>query len=104
MISLHTTRRFSLPAVFTLLTLCSHSAQAQSAPAAQEPPAAPQSPAPPLPLAPPRPIVFTGAQLADGTGAPLRRANVRITGDTITRVGDFTPDPADQLIDASGLV
>lgn len=48
--------------------------------------------------------VFTGAQVADGTGAPLRRVNVRISGDTITRVGNFKPDKKDQVIDATGLV
>jgi N-acyl-D-amino-acid deacylase len=48
--------------------------------------------------------VFTGAQVADGTGAPLRRVNVRISGDTITRVGNFKPDKKDEVIDAAGLV
>jgi len=51
-----------------------------------------------------KPIVFVGAQVADGTGAPLRRANVRITGDTITRVGNFKPGNNDEVVDATGLV
>jgi N-acyl-D-aspartate/D-glutamate deacylase/CubicO group peptidase (beta-lactamase class C family) len=47
---------------------------------------------------------ITGAQVADGTGAPLRRADVRIVGDTITEVGTITPQPEDRLVDATGLV
>jgi N-acyl-D-amino-acid deacylase len=49
-------------------------------------------------------IVFVGAQVADGTGAPLRSANVRISADTITRVGNFKPGKNDELVDAAGLV
>jgi N-acyl-D-amino-acid deacylase len=49
-------------------------------------------------------IVFVGAQVADGTGAPLRRANVRIRGATITRVGNFKPGKQDEVVDAAGLV
>jgi N-acyl-D-aspartate/D-glutamate deacylase/CubicO group peptidase (beta-lactamase class C family) len=45
-----------------------------------------------------------GAQVADGTGAPLRRADVRIVGDTIVAVGDVTPEAADRIVDATGLV
>jgi N-acyl-D-amino-acid deacylase len=45
-----------------------------------------------------------GAQVADGTGAPLRRANVRIVGDTIRDVGSFDPRAGDRLIDGAGLV
>lgn len=52
----------------------------------------------------PKSIVFVGAQVADGTGAPLRRANVGISGDTITRVGNFKPGKNDEVIDAKGLV
>ena len=51
-----------------------------------------------------KPIIFVGAQVADGTGAPLRRTNVRISGDTITRVGDFKPGKNEEVIDATGLV
>ena len=79
-------RFFILPLVFAVATICSQSTPAQTAPAAATS------------------IVFSGAQVADGTGAPMRRANVRIVGDTITRVGDFKPDPSDQVVDASGLV
>ena len=36
--------------------------------------------------------------------APLRRADVRIEGDTIREVGAITPRPDDRVIDATGLV
>ena len=49
-------------------------------------------------------IVFVGAQVADGTGAPLRQANVRVEGDTITRLGKFKPGKNDTVINAAGLV
>ena len=45
-----------------------------------------------------------GGQVADGTGAPLRRADVRIAGDTIVEVGTLTPRPEDRVVDATGLV
>jgi N-acyl-D-amino-acid deacylase len=48
--------------------------------------------------------VITNAQIADGTGAPLRRLNVRISGDLIVNVGDFKPKEGEQTIDAKGLV
>lgn len=48
--------------------------------------------------------VIVNAQIADGTGKPLRRANVRIVGDRITRVGNFQPARDEQVIDANGLV
>jgi N-acyl-D-amino-acid deacylase len=47
---------------------------------------------------------ITGAQLADGTGAPLRRADVRFSGDRIVEIGSVTPRPDDTVVDASGLV
>ena len=48
--------------------------------------------------------VIRGAQVADGTGAPLRRADVRIVGDTITDVGTVTPRSDDTVINADGLI
>src|SRR5688572_16297526 len=45
-----------------------------------------------------------GAMIADGTGAPLRRADVRFIGDTITAIGDIGSPPEDQVVDATGLV
>lgn len=47
---------------------------------------------------------ITGARIADGTGAPLRRADVRMVGDTITEVGALTPRPGDRNIDGTGLI
>ncbi|HKU13368.1 MAG TPA: D-aminoacylase [Steroidobacteraceae bacterium] len=48
--------------------------------------------------------VIINAQVADGTGAPLSRTNVRITDDRIAAVGDFEPRKSDQVVDAKGLV
>jgi N-acyl-D-amino-acid deacylase len=45
-----------------------------------------------------------GAMVADGTGAPLRRADVRFLGDTIVAVGDIGSPPEDQVVDGTGLV
>jgi N-acyl-D-amino-acid deacylase len=48
--------------------------------------------------------VIINAQIADGTGKPLRKGSVRILGDRITQVGDFQPAKDEQVIDAKGLV
>jgi N-acyl-D-amino-acid deacylase len=48
--------------------------------------------------------VILNAQIADGTGAPLRKGSVRIEGDRITTVGTFSPRSGEQVIDASGRV
>jgi N-acyl-D-amino-acid deacylase len=45
-----------------------------------------------------------GAQIVDGTGAPLQRADLRVQGDTIVAVGTVTPSPDDRVVDATGLV
>jgi N-acyl-D-amino-acid deacylase len=52
----------------------------------------------------PTATVIINAQVADGTGKPLRRVNVRLAGDRITKVGDFQPTKDEQIIDAKGLV
>ena len=50
-------------------------------------------------------ILIVHAKIADGTGAPLRRLNVRITGDRITAIAaNLKPQPGEQIIDAKGLV
>ena len=48
--------------------------------------------------------VIRGAQLADGTGSPLRRADVRFENGAIVEVGVVTPRSSDRLVDATGLV
>jgi N-acyl-D-amino-acid deacylase len=48
--------------------------------------------------------IIINAQVADGTGTPLRIANVRIAGDHILRIGNFKPDKNERVIDAKGLV
>jgi N-acyl-D-amino-acid deacylase len=48
--------------------------------------------------------VIVNAQIVDGTGKPLRKANVRIAGDHILRIGNFKPEKNERVIDAKGLV
>jgi N-acyl-D-amino-acid deacylase len=48
--------------------------------------------------------VIINAQIADGTGKPLRKGSVRVSGDRITKVGNFQPAKDEQVIDANGLV
>lgn len=53
----------------------------------------------------PRPsFVIAGARIADGTGAPLRVASVRVQGDSIAAVGTITPRAGETVIDGTGLV
>jgi N-acyl-D-amino-acid deacylase len=49
-------------------------------------------------------FVIVSAQVADGTGAPLRAANVRVCGDRISAVGAFRPRDGEQVIQADGQV
>jgi N-acyl-D-amino-acid deacylase len=53
-----------------------------------------------------KPVSFliVNAQLADGTGAPLRHANVRIAYSRILGIGDLKPEKEEPVIDAKGLV
>ena len=51
-----------------------------------------------------RATTIVGADLADGSGAPLRRANVRFVNDRIVAVGDVKPQAADIVVDGRGLV
>ena len=48
-------------------------------------------------------IKIAGGQIVDGTGAAAVRADLGITGDTITAVGDLEREPAGRTIDAAGL-
>ena len=49
-------------------------------------------------------FVIVNARVADGTGAPLRAANVRIAGDRIQNVGAFEPRQGERVVYAEGLV
>lgn len=48
--------------------------------------------------------VIRGAQIADGTGTPLRRADVRFDNGTIVEIGDVKAQSNDRVVDATGLV
>lgn len=48
--------------------------------------------------------VIVGATIVDGSGRRRFRANVRISGDRIARVGRFAPGPNERVLHASGLV
>lgn len=48
--------------------------------------------------------VIVGAQVADGTGRALRRANVRVARDRITKVGNFKPKKGEPVVAGTGLV
>jgi len=60
--------------------------------------------APPPVLANAKGTVIINARVADGTGNPLRKTNVRIAGERIVRIGDFKAERNDRIIDAKGLV
>jgi N-acyl-D-amino-acid deacylase len=47
---------------------------------------------------------IVGAELADGSGAPLRRANVRFVNDRIVAVDDVKPHAGDTVVDGKGLI
>jgi N-acyl-D-aspartate/D-glutamate deacylase len=48
-------------------------------------------------------VIVRGGTVLDGTGAPRRRADVGITGDVITRIGDLSGARATTEVDATGL-
>lgn len=48
--------------------------------------------------------LIVGARVADGTGAPLARADVRVRGDRIAEVGTLTPAAGEKVVRAEGLV
>jgi N-acyl-D-amino-acid deacylase len=56
------------------------------------------------PRAADRATTIVGADLADGSGAALRRANVRFVNDRIVSVGSVMPQPGDTVVDGKGLV
>jgi N-acyl-D-amino-acid deacylase len=49
-------------------------------------------------------LLILNAQVADGTGAPLYRANVRVSGNRIVEIGKLAPEPGEATLDANGLV
>ena len=49
-------------------------------------------------------LIVRGGQVVDGTGQAPQRADVGITGDRITRVGDLSRVKAGREIDATGLI
>ena len=49
-------------------------------------------------------LLITGARVADGTGAPLVRTDVRVRGDRIAEVGTLTPAEGEKVVRAEGLV
>jgi N-acyl-D-amino-acid deacylase len=49
-------------------------------------------------------ILILNAQLADGTGAPLREGALRIRGNRIASLGKLSPAPGEPVLDAHGLV
>jgi len=50
----------------------------------------------------PRSTLIVNASVLDGSGAPPRRASVRIVGDRIAEVGALEASPRDALVDAKG--
>jgi N-acyl-D-amino-acid deacylase len=48
--------------------------------------------------------LIQGAQVADGTGAPLSKADVRVAGDRIAEVGTLSPQEGEKVIRGEGLV
>src|ERR1700739_1914218 len=49
-------------------------------------------------------FVIVGAQVADGTGASLSKADVRVVGDSIAEVGTLSPKPGEKVVRGDGLV
>jgi N-acyl-D-amino-acid deacylase len=48
-------------------------------------------------------FLIRDAQLVDGTGAPPRRADIRVAGDKIAAIGELKPNPGETVVDAHGL-
>ncbi|HEV8436792.1 MAG TPA: D-aminoacylase [Methylomirabilota bacterium] len=48
-------------------------------------------------------IKISGGQIVDGTGAAARRADIGISGDSITAIGDLSREPAGRTLAADGL-
>jgi N-acyl-D-amino-acid deacylase len=52
----------------------------------------------------PAAFLIMNAQLIDGTGSPVRKANVRVVYDRIMEIGELAPAKGETVIDAKGLV
>jgi N-acyl-D-amino-acid deacylase len=52
----------------------------------------------------PASFLIVNAQIADGTGAALRKANVRVALNHIVGIGELSPEKNEPVIDAKGLV
>jgi len=62
------------------------------------------APAHPRPPAPDYDLLLVGGTVADGTGAPRRRADVAVTSDRIAAIGDLSGRTARRTVDVAGLV
>ena len=51
----------------------------------------------------PATTLIRGASVVDGTGRAAQRADVRVSGDRITAVGQLSPTPGERIVDAGGL-
>jgi N-acyl-D-amino-acid deacylase len=49
-------------------------------------------------------LLILNARIADGTGAPIYKGNVRIALNHIVGIGEIQPEPGERTIDAKGLV
>jgi N-acyl-D-amino-acid deacylase len=49
-------------------------------------------------------LIVRGGEVLDGTGQPAQRADVGVTGDRITAIGDLSGASTGRVIDATGLV
>ena len=52
----------------------------------------------------PRSFLITDARVADGTGAPFYKANVRVASSHVVGIGELQPEEDEPTIDARGLV
>lgn len=48
-------------------------------------------------------LVLKGGTILDGTGGPAWKADIGISGDTITAIGSITPDQGNRVIDVVGM-
>jgi N-acyl-D-amino-acid deacylase len=56
------------------------------------------------PATPPVSFVIVGAHVADGTGAPLSKGDVRVVGDRIAEVGKLSPKAGEKVVRGDGFV